>query len=285
MPDEQTQFERLVAGLKIPVAPREAHRRGLWQRVLDVFGQALKRYETAGPIRRRWMTLSAPGGLLYSRARRVMALGVMGLAVAALALHLTVGLMAGWKWFRAGTHPPMPAPAVQWTDVLDRLRGARAARFSMTIQPPGGTAQTYVVSVLRPGCLRLAGPDYIQVIDRHFRKVLTLWPQTRTYHLGLLEHQPLDLRLPDVMGELAGLDALAGRAAVSHIGDTALFRATGGKIQWTLRVDVHTAEPIFIRRLDPIDNMGITLTDFTWQCPLDETDFLLAPPAEYKETP
>lgn len=284
MADEQTQFERIIARLKIPSAPREEHRRSLWQRMVEVFQHALRRYEKAGPLHRRWITLSAPGGVLHGRARQATALAVVGVALAALVLHLTVGLVAAFSSLRAWMGaPPPPPPTVMWTEVLDHLRGARTIRFKMTVEPSEGTSQTYLVSVLRPARLRVVGAQWTEVIDQHYRKVLTLYADRKTYQLGLLEHQPAERRLPDVMSELAALDVLSGRSVSSPIPDTAVFTAEKDDRQWTIRVDARTAQPIFIRRLTPADNLSITLTDFVWSAPLDETDFLLVPPPGYRE--
>jgi hypothetical protein len=284
MTDTEDKFERIVSRLKIPSQPRPEHRRSLWQRMVEVFQHALERYQRAGPIRRRWLAMSAPGGVLFGRTRQIVALGVILLAVAALLLQLTVGLMAAAASLRSWLGaPPPPPPAVAWTDVLDHIRSARTVRFTLTVESPGGQSQRYLVSILRPSRLRVVAPQWIDIIDQHFRKVLMLNPQAKTFSLGLLEQQPPDHRLPDVMAELAGLDPFCGRPTHSAVAGTAGFTALKDDRQWLIRVDAATAAPIYIRRQTPADNRVLTLTDLDWDALLEETDFLLSPPAGYGE--
>ncbi len=280
---DETKFERLISRLEIPDQPRQEHRRGLWQRMLEAFEAAQKRYEKAGPLRRRWMALSTPGHVLHGRGRRTMALIFLAVALGMVIVLLVLGMKAAWGSMHGGFGKKTSPLAITWTELLDHIRDERTIRFKMTVEDAGGGKSTYLLSVLRPQYVRIVDGDWIEIIDRQYNKVLTLFPRRKTYILSSRSDLPPQRRVPRILTELRSLDSLSGHPANTAQDEQPVFVASGANAQWTIRVDMQTEHPSSIRYLNSSSGEAITLSDMEWGPKLDENDFRLAPPAGYTQ--
>jgi hypothetical protein len=280
--DNETFMERIVRRLRIPDQPSPGHRDRLWQRMVEVFGQAKRRHERKGAAARAWSSFWVPRGGFRSRSSRLAVLVVVAGVLAGLVLlvaYLTASLSA---WFK-----PAGSPAgVTWPEVLERAHVARSVSCTVTYQAGEAPAQEFQVRFRRPGGYRINGPDTLLIVDHVHGKVLAATRATKQYRIMRLSDLPEANRLVDLFDYLSGLPPLAGRHAGSQLageGKVEVFRASDGNRQWTFCIDPATAEPTRIQIESPSAGEQWVLTDLNWHAEGDEELFKLSPPEGYKE--
>lgn len=180
--------------------------------------------------------------------------------------------------------------------VQQNVHSVRYRHTSTFSGSPGHQPFSLVTEVLieAPSRMRQSNPQGIVVIsDDQLRKTLLLntpqkealileygaTPDLRGIHVPRQEHNLLDeLRTMDeTSAQPLGQKTVAGRTAVG-------FEIAGGKE--TILVDPQTRLPLEIRRIaqvagDPPMTETVTMSDFEWNTPVDESLLSLTPPAGY----
>ena len=230
----------------------------------------------------------------YSKWRQIMRNRMTKLAIAAAVVIAFVGL-GSWLKLSNGKS------GIVFADVMERISSARTVIFNMTVEgvTVGGLSQptkTMKVMHIAPGRERIEQPDglvAIMVLDSSPPKSLVLMPSTKMalrvdYVGGFSATNPTNptpakdlfeelLKLRGQTGENLGQQEIDGRQAVG-------FRARLGGFDWIVWVDTATELPTRIevpyeKMLGPGAKM--TMHDFAFDVPLDESLFSLDPPPGY----
>lgn len=258
----------------------------MWRQMQAVFQRALHRQARRGRARRRGGGLWRQSPVLKGRSTRVAAIVVIVAALGGLALHLTVGIVAGMGSLVAWLTPDA-GRRVAWTDVLEHVRQAHTLRYTMTVRTTGRPTEVWAVGALEPGRRRLTGPETVQIIDRVRGKVLTWDIVAKQAWPGAVADLPVARRL-DVVAGLKSLDPAGGRYDGRwqvESRDTAAFKVRSGGRNWTIWADSRTARPVRVAIESASGDTTWDLTDLETGVELDEAEFIFAPPADFKMLP
>jgi len=208
------------------------------------------------------------------------------LAVAAMIL-IAVALAAMWY----------STPSLTWASVLGQINRERSVRFktAMTIPGPGGKPQDIVLdtTVVEPERMRsVIAPGWVVTIwDFHQGRTLVLVPSMRQAILMEMQNLPVGKKPINILAELKETSSQAGTPLPGQ--EIGGIWAKGFKIarpnsDMTVWVDPQTQLPVRVEievHSNVLPASRMTITDFVWDPPVDESQFSLTPPSDYTVLP
>ncbi|NQU75513.1 MAG: hypothetical protein HQ546_04255, partial [Planctomycetes bacterium] len=277
--DNENYFARIVSRLKIHSEPSAAHRDWLARRMLAVFAEARRRYETGRWHRSRFVPWRK-GGLLAGRSARWASAVVIALVIAALTLQLTVGVVAGVGSLLAWLRPPAQS-CVSWAEVFEHIHSACTVSYEVSVHTAEQPVRQFTVLAKIPGRRRIIGPDAVLIVSYTHGKVLTLTPSTKQAQLSPLADVPPGDLLPDVIADLRALSPSAGQNATRQPGGSKadavdVFEISRPGQLWKIWADPKTAKPVRIEIVSQPSGLTRLLTNLQWNLPLSEDLFILA---------
>jgi len=262
-PYEQ-DFEKLVRGLSIEDAPPPAHREELKRKVLRAFEQS-GRPATDRPHQPRYWE----GWKIIMTSRKVgLAAAVLAfVAVGSLVISLTIGQGA----------------TIALADVLAELEKAQTVCFTMTWDSPGTDPHVSRMMVLPPGRTRSEGPEMTTIIDWNQGEFLGFYTKEKMAFRSRIE----EMDNYYYSNWLEDLKRIIGNEDAEELDQRQIDGRTvkGWRIRdeddWLVTVwaDVKTAE---LAQVDGHKGKFVmTMTNFEFDRPLDESLFSLEPPEGY----
>jgi outer membrane lipoprotein-sorting protein len=268
LPDPETDFARLLAGLPFDDAPRPEAAERLRAQVLARFEPA------AGPW---WRRALHEGRLLMRRPiPRLIA------ATACLAVF------AAWLLL-----PGRQSTASAFERLAAALVDARTARFQMEVTIEGQPQQKFKAFYLAPDRFRQELPFLVNISNFSAGKMISLMPSQKRALVMNLKGVPADKQTNNYFERLR--DLLAGQLgtgdkAYVRLGDKEIdgkqavgFRYDSPMATVTLWGDPRTATPVRIDTIwSGLPRTEVSMDHFEINVPLKESLFDMTPPADYK---
>ncbi len=183
--------------------------------------------------------------------------------------------------------------SVAFADVLKGVRAAKSVSFkgSGTIEMPGLPPQpiSMQVTITASGRMRqtIEPIGMIMIVDRREGKWLSLDPKNKQATVMELSNVPAGQSQGNLLDEFRTIDDKAGTA----IGEKEIagrksrgFRVVAPATEMSIWVDSETRLPVLVEQTLKIATLPVTMmtmTDFVWDAPVDESQFSLAAPEGY----
>ena len=280
MGPNEDYFRRIVSRLKISGSPSPAHRGRLRRRMLEVFSQARRRYESAGPVGRAWRVLGSPQ-VGRSRTARLAAVAVCVAAVAVAAY--VIGTLALGLW-RSGAPAPTPTARITWPQVLEPIRAAHQVAFVLTRRSADAGDIPHEILLQVGGRCRIAAGDKVYIVDRARQKVMILSMAARQARRDKLAGHPVIEAMAAALEDLAALPVAARASETLDLtpdGAVEVFEVHHAGRDWKVWADARTAKPIKVSVTAPAKGQTWVLADLDFERRFDPELLLMQAPEAF----